>query len=775
MTVPTKAVFVSYASQDREAARRVAEGLRAEGIEVWFDENELVGGDSWDSKIRRQIGTCELFLPLISASTEARLEGYFRLEWKIAAQRTQTMAEEKAFLLPIVIDGTRDSSAKVPAEFKAVQWTKLPGGETTPAFRARVKKLLTMENDAAEEQTAPYTPAGAARREGRTIGRWIGYGWAVLGVGMGIFFATQPFWRERPARPETAAQGPAKPAAEPVKAAAEPAVPKLDPQRVLLTRFENLSGDPALDGLARVIESELLRTFALAQSARVEPVEQAGRVAGRAAARAAGAGSFVVGSFLRVGDQLEVSAQIVLTEQSELYGTVGPVLMPATAGRSPGLTELAERLTTGVSNVAITLQNPPVRVSAAIYTRPWPRFPIVGRITALRNLPEDQFEAAIKGYRELLAEAPELLRVKHDLARLLRDRGRLDEAEKLFDELLSADRTKLSELEVLAIVYDDALLGGDPTRALEAARSLLELRPMSDAVTQVIACLWGLNRPEAAYRELSAWWQKYSATIPPQSRAASHGGLFATEALMHLQYGRPERALETLKEMEKTLSGQPFSALPWLRFLSFGVLGREEEQRKVVAEMAATPGGARIEPITLQWIAYQQAAYLGRPDAAARWLADMDRSREELERTGRTDPGLDATLIWMHEAAGRPAAALQVLDRAVQRFGETVNSVGARAILLRALGRTAEAEAEERRLERWDRRNNRGLQAYWRARIAARAGDKPRAVELLREAVSGGLWFGGFNSPTFEFGRSEADFASLRGYAPYDELVKPKG
>jgi len=770
MTAPSKAVFVSYASQDREAARRVAEGLRAEGIEVWFDENELVGGDAWDSKIRRQIGTCELFLPLISASTEARLEGYFRLEWKIAAQRTQTMAEEKAFLLPIVIDGTRDAAAKVPAEFKAVQWTKLPGGETTPAFRARVKKLLTVENDAAEEQTAPFTPAGAARREGRAIGRWIGYGWAVLGVGMGIFFATQTFWRQRPVSQEKAVASPV-----PAKAASEPAAPKLEPQRVVLTRFENLSGDPALDGMARVIESELLRTFALAQSARVEPVEQAGRVAGRAAARGAGAGSFVVGSYLRVGDQLEVSAQIVLTEQSELFGTAGPVLIPATVGRSAGLTELAERLTTGVSNVAITLQNPPVRVAAAIYTRPWPRYPIVGRITALRSLPEDQFEAAIKGYRDLLVEAPELLKVKHDLARLLRDRARFDEAEKLFDELLSTDRTKLSELEVLAIVYDDALLGGDPARALEAARSLLELRPMSDAVTQVIACLWGLNRPEAAHRELSAWWEKYSATIPPQSRASSHGGLFATEALMHLQYGRPERALETLQRMEKTLAGQPFTALPWLRFLSFGVLGREEEQRKLVAEMAATPGGARIEPINLQWIAYQQAAYLGRPDAAARWLAEMERSREELERTGRTDPGLDATLLWLHEAAGRPAAALQVLDRAVQRLGETVNSVGARAILLRALGRTAEADAEERRLERWDRRNSRGLQAYWRARIAARAGDKSRAVELLREAVSGGLWFGGFNSPTFEYGRSEADFATLRGYAPYDDLVRPKG
>jgi hypothetical protein len=137
-----QAVFLSYASQDAEAARRICEALRAVGVEVWFDQNELVGGDAWDQKIRGQISSCALFVPLISANTQARLEGYFRLEWKLAAQRTHTMADEKTFLLPVVIDATRDAEAKVPVEFKAVQWTKLPGGETPEKFCARVKALL---------------------------------------------------------------------------------------------------------------------------------------------------------------------------------------------------------------------------------------------------------------------------------------------------------------------------------------------------------------------------------------------------------------------------------------------------------------------------------------------------------------------------------------------------------------------------------------------------------------------------------------------------------
>lgn len=36
-TAENKAVFLSYASQDAEAVARIAEALRAAGVEVWFD------------------------------------------------------------------------------------------------------------------------------------------------------------------------------------------------------------------------------------------------------------------------------------------------------------------------------------------------------------------------------------------------------------------------------------------------------------------------------------------------------------------------------------------------------------------------------------------------------------------------------------------------------------------------------------------------------------------------------------------------------------------
>jgi len=136
------AVFLSYASQDAEPAQKIAEALRAAGIEVWFDKSELRGGDVWDQKIRQQIRDCRLFVPIISAHSEARLEGYFRREWKLAADRTEDMASKVAFLVPVVIDDIPGASAEVPERFRQVQWTRLPDGEATPGFVALVRTLL---------------------------------------------------------------------------------------------------------------------------------------------------------------------------------------------------------------------------------------------------------------------------------------------------------------------------------------------------------------------------------------------------------------------------------------------------------------------------------------------------------------------------------------------------------------------------------------------------------------------------------------------------------
>jgi len=137
-----RAVFLSYARDDSAAAQRIAEALRAAGVEVWFDQSELRGGDKWDVKIRGQVKDCALFLPVISAKTQARAEGYFRLEWRLAELRTHHMGRAKPFIVPVCIDATSDAEADVPESFLAVQWTRLPEGRADAAFCARIRDLL---------------------------------------------------------------------------------------------------------------------------------------------------------------------------------------------------------------------------------------------------------------------------------------------------------------------------------------------------------------------------------------------------------------------------------------------------------------------------------------------------------------------------------------------------------------------------------------------------------------------------------------------------------
>jgi TolB-like protein/Tfp pilus assembly protein PilF len=143
---PSRAVFLSYASQDSEAAKRICEVLRAAGIEVWFDQSELRGGDVWDQKIRREIRDCALFIAIISANTASRHEGYFRLEWDLADQRTHMMARNRVFIVPLCVDATLEAGADVPESFQRVQWMRLPPGDTPPAFAERVQRLLSPEH-----------------------------------------------------------------------------------------------------------------------------------------------------------------------------------------------------------------------------------------------------------------------------------------------------------------------------------------------------------------------------------------------------------------------------------------------------------------------------------------------------------------------------------------------------------------------------------------------------------------------------------------------------
>lgn len=96
-------VFISYASQNQDAARRMADRLLELGAgDVWLDKKKLRGGDDWSGKIEEAISGCDYFLPLLSAEADERREGVFWEEWGMALDRARRVAD--AFILPTLID-----------------------------------------------------------------------------------------------------------------------------------------------------------------------------------------------------------------------------------------------------------------------------------------------------------------------------------------------------------------------------------------------------------------------------------------------------------------------------------------------------------------------------------------------------------------------------------------------------------------------------------------------------------------------------------------------
>jgi adenylate cyclase len=298
VTDPSHAVFLSYASEDIAAAERICLSLRAAGMEVWFDRNELRGGDAWDRQIRRQIHDCALFIPIVSQHTQERLEGYFRREWKLAIDRTHDIAEQKPFLVPVVVDGTRDQEAFVPDAFRAVQWTRLPGGETPAAFVERIKRLLSAE----------LSPLSAVSRATAAIREPVRATWrsksvllaavAVVVCAALAYFVTDKFWIPKHLTPAAAFAPP--------------------PHSIAVLPFVNMSGDKEQEYFSDGLSEEILNLLAgmpsLSVIGRTSSFQFKGKNEDlRVIGAQLGAAYVLEGSVHKAGEHVRVIAQLVST------------------------------------------------------------------------------------------------------------------------------------------------------------------------------------------------------------------------------------------------------------------------------------------------------------------------------------------------------------------------------------------------------------------------------------------------------------------------------
>lgn len=324
------AVFLSYAREDSEAARRIADALRAFGVEVWFDLNELRGGDAWDGKIKKEIRECALFVPIISATTQARAEGYFRREWKFGVERTHDMAASRIFLLPVVLDDIAPSEADVPEEFLRIQWTRLPHGVPSPEFVGQVKRILESPRGVqmAARSGSSVSPVGrdiavpavagssaAARRPGAARYVVIGAGAVVL-IGGAVALLTL--------RHNPGSQPPAVSASRGSVVAPPPAsnVARPDEKSVAVLPFENMSEEKDSGFFADGIHEDVLTNLAYIRDLHVVSRTSVMQYRGttkpiRQIAQELNVAYILEGSVRRAGNKVRVTGQLIKAATDE--------------------------------------------------------------------------------------------------------------------------------------------------------------------------------------------------------------------------------------------------------------------------------------------------------------------------------------------------------------------------------------------------------------------------------------------------------------------------
>jgi hypothetical protein len=105
-------VFISYAREDVEAARRLYEDLKEAGLNPWMDEVNLRAGQQWKVGIRYAIRDCRYFIALLS-STSASRKGYVHKEMKEALELLDMFPDTEVFLIPVRLNDCPISHEKL--------------------------------------------------------------------------------------------------------------------------------------------------------------------------------------------------------------------------------------------------------------------------------------------------------------------------------------------------------------------------------------------------------------------------------------------------------------------------------------------------------------------------------------------------------------------------------------------------------------------------------------------------------------------------------------
>lgn len=138
-------VFLSYSRRDKDIVYKIYRALSNAGIRVWYDCNDIPGGENWKNTFLKGVRNTRLFIPVLSKNVEKEyMEPHeYREEWKTAASIARKMGE-RVFIWPLAEIGFNfyNESNGLPKEFieKNANWYTI--ADNFEAYATEVKQKV---------------------------------------------------------------------------------------------------------------------------------------------------------------------------------------------------------------------------------------------------------------------------------------------------------------------------------------------------------------------------------------------------------------------------------------------------------------------------------------------------------------------------------------------------------------------------------------------------------------------------------------------------------
>jgi tetratricopeptide (TPR) repeat protein/TolB-like protein len=531
----------------------------------------------------------------------------------------------------------------------------------------------------------------------------------------------------------------------------------LDPAKVMVAPFENLTGDRTLDPIAALAADAV--TQGLIEVGEIEVAAAADGPdrddsALRAAARKAGAGTLVSGSYYLADDMLDLRGRVTDVASGKpifaLRPERGPRAQPIDAiDRVRQRVMAAMMLRLGRAPALSGVTTPPLYSAYQEY------------LTGASFMGVD-WPAVVQHFERAAEIDPEFWHPQLRLLAAYRSTGNRAKSDAM-KKHLEVNQNKFGPTDRILMQYYDAQLAGQTLEAYRKARELLALAP--DDITYMYGAAklaLDLNRPREAvecigdieridWKVFGHWMQ---GTWLLGVAAFSHHLLGEHAAELRVA----ELGVRLYPDMLNVREDQ-------VRALA--ALGRIADVDRVLVESlgirarSSTPGEVVLT-------AAQELRAHGHADASRRvaargaaWYAGLTGE----EASPVATPLNRVECLWLAE---RFQEARSLAEATVQHFPGNRFAKCYRAVIAAHAGDRDVAAAADKEFAAQDDVRGRGNYSWSRACIAAQLGERDRAVELLRVALANGFNLKGYLH-VYVF------LEPLHGYPPFEELANPQG